>query len=98
MIVTINLSTPRRKIEDIINNMIFEAKMKDFHIKKYNNILISSFILLMFKNHNANAEEILRSSLMSSSIVDELNLIGYPTVDAIYNLLIIRKHMEYTKR
>lgn len=97
MIVTINLSTPRRKIEDMINNMIFEAKMKNFHIKKYNNIIISSFILLMFRNHNANAEEILRNSLMSSSVVEELNLIGYPTVDAIYNLLTIRKHLKYMR-
>jgi hypothetical protein len=95
MIVTINLSTPRKKIKDKINSAIFEAKMKNVNMTKHRSIVIGALLILMLKGTNANAEEILTSTKISSQIVNGLNLIGYPTVDVIFNLLQMKKHFKY---
>lgn len=95
MIVAINLSTPRRKIQDKINSMIFEAKMKNIEVSVDKKIFLSTLILIMLKGSNASAEEIFTSSKISSQVVDGLSIIGYPTVDFIYNLLTMKKHFKY---
>lgn len=95
MIIAINLSTPRRKIQDKIDSMIFEAKMKNIEISLNKKIFLSMLILLMLKDSNANAEEIVTGTKISGHIIDGLSTIGYPTIDLAYNLLRMKDGFKY---
>ncbi len=94
MIIAINLSTPVRKIKDKIDINICEAKMKNSNIVKCSKIILGTLTLLMVKNTNANAQDILSGTNMSAQVVESLNAIGYPTVDLIFNLVQMKDHFK----
>lgn len=96
MIITLDLSSPRKITSRIINDILFELKMKNINLKGYENFLLLSLLYLLFKN-----DTVLASSTGSTvKTIDTNNLwkaiepYGIPAAQGIYEALKIAIYSE----
>ncbi|QGU94301.1 hypothetical protein GOM49_03515 [Clostridium bovifaecis] len=94
MITTINLSLPRKKLLEEFDKVLFKARMMDIDINRYAKTTLGAIFICAFRNTNANAKELYNSKDIIKQSTEVLRLIGYPTIDLIYQLLSMKQHLK----
>lgn len=94
MITTINLSHPRKKLIEECDKALFKAKMMNIDINRYAKITLGVIFICAFKSTNANAEDLCNSKDIVGQSTEVLRIIGYPTVDLVYQLFSMKQHLK----
>lgn len=100
MIITLDLSMPRKITYNLINNIIFELRMRDIKLRRYDNIVLLSLLLLLLKDETAIASETGLSGnfLEGTDIWKLIEPYGIPTAQLLFDALKIAVHTkEYSK-
>lgn len=105
MITSINLSSPRKYAQSIINDISFQRKMKKIHSLKYNNFTLIFFLYLLMNAKCVMAKESNPSNDVVSLydyLINFFQVIGFPTIDVIFNCIRFRKpfydYIKYIKQ
>lgn len=86
MIYTINLSSPRKKILRSYDNIMFEIKYKNVSISKILKVSAGVSLLVLLSSSDTFAKDIVIEE--SKGKIDEaFKTLGYPTFDAIYQMI-----------
>lgn len=86
MIYTINLSLPRKKLQSVYDLMMFEIKYKNINIIKILKVSAGISLLAILSSSEVSANDITIQG--SKEKIDEIfKSIGYPTFDAIYQMI-----------
>lgn len=97
MIIVVNLALPRKKIEEKFNDILFKAKLNDFDLCKYTEILVLLVLGLTLDCTKAYAKETYLAENMHDRITELVKVIGYPTVDSVFQLMKLKGWKEYIK-
>lgn len=86
MIYTINLSIPRKKLQSVYDSMLFEIKYKNINISKVIGISAGISLFAILSSSKISAKDIaIRGS--NGKLDDIFYSLGYPTFDAIYQMI-----------
>jgi hypothetical protein len=99
MIITLDLSNPRKITSRIINDILFELKMRNIKLgglKRFDNLLALSFLYLLFKNDSALASSTGSpiKSIDTNNLWKALEPHGIPTAQVLYEMLKIAIYSE----
>lgn len=104
MIRSINLSSPRKSAQSIINNMLFERKIKKINLSKHKKLSMMFFIYLLINARCVMAKEANTPNHiinLYSYFINFFQAIGYPTIDVIFNCIRFHKpfydYIKYMK-
>ncbi|MBC2581052.1 hypothetical protein [Clostridium sp. DJ247] len=101
MITSINLSLPRKATYSFINNILLGQRMKSTYVNSYNYAFILTMLCVLTNSETVFAKdstipgEILK---YHNYFIDFITIIGYPTIDVIFNILRMHKSLiDYFK-
>lgn len=86
MIYTINLSLPRKKVLRSYDNIMFEIKYKNINISKLFKVSAGISILALLSSSDTFAKDIVIKEF-NGKIEEVFKTLGYPTFDAIYQMI-----------
>lgn len=94
MIISINLSLPRKCAHSIINDISLQRNLKKHHLSKYNNLTLILFLYLLMNAKCVMAKESNPSSdviNLYDYLINFFQVIGFPTIDVIFNCIRFHK-------
>lgn len=100
MIITLDLSMPRKITYNLINNIIFELKMRNIKLQRYDSMVFLSLFYLLLKDYTAVASGTGLSGkpLEFPDIWKLIEPYGIPTAQVLFDVMKIAVHTkEYSK-